>query len=103
MCCLLSTYIFPMYSPTMPMAVSTQPEQSQTLAMSDAQPRTTSPMSSEQAIQTKTTKATKRKTTPRWNTMRMGFTENDVMPSTAKLSIFESGYFDSPAKRSARS
>ena len=29
-----------------------------------------------------------------------GFTENDVIPSQAKLNIFFNGYFDSPAKRS---
>ena len=33
----------------------------------------------------------------------MGVTLNEVMPSMANDSIFLSGYFDSPAKRSARS
>ena len=42
-------------------------------------------------------------TMPRFAMMRKGLTENDVMPSTANESIFLSGYFDSPAKRSWRS
>ena len=33
----------------------------------------------------------------------IGFTLHDVIPSTAKDSIFLSGYLDSPAKRSWRS
>jgi len=32
-----------------------------------------------------------------------GTAENDVIPCQAKASIFRSGYFDSPAKRSALS
>lgn len=32
----------------------------------------------------------------------MGLAENEVMPSIEKLSILLSGYFDSPAARSAR-
>ena len=34
--------------------------------------------------------------------IRMGLTENEVIPSIAKFSILDSGYLDSPAKRSAR-
>ena len=34
---------------------------------------------------------------------RSGLTENEVIPSNAKLSILVNGYLDSPAKRSLRS
>lgn len=39
---------------------------------------------------------------PSRNIRRIGLIENEVIPSTAKLIIFLSGYLLSPAKRSAR-
>ena len=40
---------------------------------------------------------------PRHEIIRIGLTLKEVIPSNAKEIIFFSGYFDSPAKRSARS
>ena len=37
---------------------------------------------------------------PIYRMMYIGFTENDVMPSMARFSIFFSVYFDCPASRS---
>ena len=43
------------------------------------------------------------KASPTIVTTRKGLAEKEMIPSSAKASILRSGYFDSPAKRSARS
>ena len=40
---------------------------------------------------------------PKYDAKRSGASENEVMPSIAKRSIFEIGYFVLPEKRASRS
>jgi len=52
---------------------------------------------------TATTKAIALTTNPNQVASRSGISLNAVIPSSAKRNIFENGYFESPANRSARS
>ena len=56
-----------------------------------------------QKAQQATPVAIRMNTRPKRNTRRMGFTLTEVMPLTANTSIFEKGYFVSPALRHWRS
>jgi len=50
-----------------------------------------------------TANATPETMKPKYDAKRSGMSLNDVMPSIAKRSIFETGYFESPEKRASRS
>ena len=100
--CLLSIYIFPIYSPTIPKPIKTHPEQNHIESIKEDQPFTVIPVKYEYSIHANTQNAIKMKKTPSIIIRRMGLTENEVIPSIAKFSILDNGYLDSPAKRSAR-
>ena len=86
-----------------PRAMSTQPPTNQMERKSDAQPWTSVPFIQDHKTKPAATSAMRIKMQPSTNTKRTGRTLNDVTPSMAKFTIRRSGYFDSPAKRLARS
>ena len=67
------------------------------------QPATVAPMKWEIKAYSRPAMLAREMKIPKLEMIFSGRTLKEVMPSTAKCSIFFSGYLDSPAKRSCRS
>ena len=87
----------------MPSASRMAPPTNQTLTSREVHPGNVWPLKCAISAQAMTANEMTMKRTPSRRMRRSGRTENEVMPSQANPNMRLSGYFDSPAKRAARS
>ena len=83
------------------MAIMIHPPMNQSVRNKDVQPSTVASIAKRYIAQIPKNTPIRQNIIPIKKQNRMGFTENDVMPSIAKFNILLNGYLLSPAKRSA--